>query len=172
MKKSRSVTIIIFSVLLLVCVCVIARECLNGIVYSNRSEQIEGYLYHKTIDGIEIELTIPNDWTYEELPQGNFYKYALKIYKNKKEEYTVLYQYNQMMGVCGTGRSDKEITLNNGDIKTIGYYDCQNNWSDVFLSDNGNDIYLAFLNYGLIGKEADEMLDIIKTINITKNKNA
>lgn len=67
----------------------------------------------------------------------------------------------------------KNITLNNGNEATVGYYDGNKNWSDIsFYSMNKN---MAVINYGLIDNDAEEVIEFIKTINIvylsTENSN-
>lgn len=123
--------------------------------------------YSKIIDNINIELSIPNDWNYEEIPQNeenNSYKFALKLYKNEESKNAVLYFYNSPFGVCGTGRTTEKIHLNNGTEAVVGYYDNSENWSDVsFYKLNHN---IALINCGLEGTEAKEVLEFIKTINI------
>ena len=123
--------------------------------------------YSKTIDNINIEVSIPNDWNYEEIPQNeenNSYKFALKLYKNEESKNAVLYFYNSPFGVCGTGRTTEKIYLNNGTEAVVGYYDNNENWSDVsFYKLNHN---IALINCGLEGTEAQEVLEFIKTINI------
>ena len=130
----------------------------------------EGNNYNKEINNIKLELNIPNEWNYEEISQNeenNFYKYALKLYKNNENQYAMLYFYNNPFGVCGTGRTSKNISLNNGKEATIGYYDGNKNWSDIsFYNINKN---IAVMNYGLINEDADETIQFIKTINITEN---
>ena len=123
--------------------------------------------YSKIIDNINIELSIPNDWNYEEIPQNeenNSYKFALKLYKNEESKNAVLYFYKSTFGVCGTGRTSEKIYLNNGTEAVVGYYDNSENWSDVsFYKLNHN---IALINCGLGGTEAQEVLEFIKTINI------
>ena len=130
----------------------------------------EGNNYNKEINNIKLELNIPNEWNYEEISQNeenNFYKYALKLYQNNENQYAMLYFYNNPFGVCGTGRTSKNISLNNGKEATIGYYDGNKNWSDIsFYNINKN---IAVMNYGLINEDADETIQFIKTINITEN---
>ena len=126
--------------------------------------------YYKEIDNIKLELNIPNNWNYEEIPQNeenNFYKYALKLYKNNENQYAMLYFYNDPFGVCGTGRTSKNIILNNGKEATVGYYDGNKNWADISFYDINKNI--AVINYGLIDENADEAIQFIKTINITEN---
>ncbi len=126
--------------------------------------------YYKEIDNIKLELNIPNEWNYEEIPrneENDFYKYALKLYKNNENQYAMLYFYNNSFGVCGTGRTSKNIILNNGKEAVIGYYDENKNWADIsFYNINKN---IAVMNYGLIDEDADEAIQLIKTINITEN---
>ena len=126
--------------------------------------------YYKEIDNIKLELNIPNEWNYEEIPrneENDFYKYALKLYKNNENQYAMLYFYNNSFGVCGTGRTSKNIILNNGKEAVIGYYDENKNWADIsFYNINKN---IAVMNYELIDEDADEAIQFIKTINITEN---
>ena len=126
--------------------------------------------YYKEIDNIKLELNIPNEWNYEEIPrneENDFYKYALKLYKNNENQYAMLYFYNNSFGVCGTGRTSKNIILNNGKEAVIGYYDENKNWDEIsFYNINKN---IAVMNYGLIDEDADEAIQFIKTINITEN---
>ena len=130
----------------------------------------EGKNYNKEIDNIKLELNIPNEWNYEEISQNeenNFYKYALKLYKNNENQYAMLYFYNDPFGVCGTGRTSKNIILNNGKEATVGYYGENKNWADISFYDTNKNI--AVMNYGLIDEDADEAIQFIKTLNITEN---
>ena len=132
--------------------------------------QKDGKKYYKEIDNIKLELNIPNSWDYEETIQNeenDFYKYALKLYKNNENQYAMLYFYNDPFGVCGTGRTSKNIILNNGKEATVGYYDENKNWADISFYDTNKNI--AVMNYGLIDEDADEAIQFIKTINITEN---
>ena len=148
---------------------IFGKEIYNNVpnnIKETYSEEIEKN-YSKTIDNINIELSIPNDWNYEEIPQNkenNSYKFALKLYKNEESKNAVLYFYNNPFGVCGTGRTTEKIYLNNGTEAVVGYYDNSENWSDVsFYKLNHN---IALINCGLEGAEAQEVLEFIKTINI------
>lgn len=132
--------------------------------------QKDGKNYYKEIDNIKLELNIPNNWNYEEIPkneENDFYKYALKLYKNNENQYAMLYFYNDPFGVCGTGRTSKNIILNNGKEATVGYYGENKNWADISFYDTNKNI--AVMNYGLIDEDADEAIQFIKTINITEN---
>lgn len=148
---------------------IFGKEIYNNVpnnITGTYSEEIEKN-YSKIIDNINIELSIPNDWNYEETPQNeenNSYKFALKLYKNEESKNAVLYFYNNPFGVCGTGRTTEKIYLNNGTEAVVGYYDNSENWSDVsFYKLNHN---IALINCGLEGAEAKEVLEFIKTINI------
>ncbi len=126
--------------------------------------------YEKTIDNITLSLAIPDEWKYEELKrnsENDFYKYALKIYKENENKYAILYYYQQVFGVCGTGRTSKQINLDNGNKATVGYYDGSDIWEDISFYETNK--YIAILNYGLNKEEAEEFLNIVKTINISKN---
>ena len=134
--------------------------------YSSTPTIIENN-YSKTIDDITIELNIPDNWQYEELSKNednDFYKFALKLYKSDSSKHTILYFYNNKFGVCGTGRTDKSIYLNNDAEANIGFYDNNKEWSDIsFYNLNP---YIALINYGLEETEAEEVLDFVKTIRI------
>lgn len=131
-------------------------------------KQNENYQkYSKTINNVNFELNIPNEWKYkEETKDKDTYEYALKLYKNSEEQYAMIYYYKNQFGVCGTGRTSKTITLNNGNEATIGYYDGNKNWSDISFNINKN---IAIVNNELTYNEGEELLEIIKTVNITYN---
>ena len=187
MNKNKKIIIgILIVFIILICIVVAYKVIkkrarnwtnINSIVENVSSSPVEildnqknEQKYYKEIDNIKLELDIPNEWNYEEIPpdeENNFYKYALKLYKNNENQYAILYLYNNQFGVCGTGRTSKSIVLNNGKEATIGYYDGNKNWSDVsFYNINKN---IAVMNYGLIDNEADEAIQLIETINITEN---
>lgn len=152
---------------------ILGFEVFNN-VNSDKTNKDKNYqAYSKVIDGIKIELNIPSEWKYKEIPQDNdndFYKYALKLYKNNEDQYAMLYFYNNPFGVCGTGRTSEKITLNNGEEAIIGYYDGNKNWSDIsFYNMNKN---IAVMNCGLINDEANEAIEFIKTIKVTEIKSA
>lgn len=187
MNKNKKIIIGILIVLIIVIGIVVAykiiensvtnREDFNFTVENINSSPVEtvdnqkdGKNYYKEIDNIKLELNIPNNWNYEEIPQNeenDFYKYALKLYKNNENQYAMLYFYNNPFGVCGTGRTSKNIILNNGKEATVGYYDENENWADISFYDTNKNI--AVMNYGLIDEDADEAIQFIKTINITEN---
>ncbi len=118
--------------------------------------------YVKTVENTNIELNILKDWHYEEIKEED-YQFALKLYKDSKDQYASLIFYNNPFGVCGTGRTTEELTLNNGVIATIGYYG-EPIWTDIsFYELNPN---IAFMNNGLEENDTKEFLEIVKTLNI------
>ncbi len=125
--------------------------------------------YSKTVNNIKFELNIPSSWKYEEIEndsEDNFYKFAVKLYKNDENQYAMLYIYNNPFSVCGTGRKTEDIVLNNGKNAIVGYYDDSKYWNDIsFFSINEN---IAVINNNLKDNEADEVINFIKTINITE----
>ena len=135
----------------------------------NINEEKDSIKYSKYIDDIKLELDIPNEWKYEELPkneENDFFKYALKLYKNNNEQYAMLYFYNNKFGVCGTGRTTEKLILNNNQEASIGYYDNSKVLQDISFNINKN---IALVNNGLNYDDTEELLEIIKTINITYN---
>ena len=128
--------------------------------------------YEKNIENITLSLYIPDDWKYKELErntENDFYKYALKIYKDNEDKYAVLYYYQQIFGVCGTGRTSEQIELENGIKATIGYYYEKDIWEDISFYETNK--YIAIINYGLDKAESEEVINFVKTINIMENSN-
>ena len=154
---------------------ILGKEVYNDVVIAeptiiNNDENNQKY--SKIVENVCIELNIPSEWKYEELPKNednDFYKFALKLYKYSEEKYAELYFYNNSFGVCGTGRSSEKITLNNGQEATIGYYDKNTNWNDISFYNYNK--YIAVMNNGLINDEAKEVIEFIKTINIVEDYN-
>ena len=127
------------------------------------------YSYNKTVDNVSIELTIPNEWKYEELPadvEYGRYNYALKISKEKGNGSAVLYLYNSIFGVCGTGLKSEQYYLYgyNGTKCSVGYYDGSDTWDFISFSELNRNI--AIKNEGLNKKDADEFIEIARTIII------
>ena len=135
----------------------------------DENEEKNSIKYSKYIDDIKLELDIPNEWKYEELQkneENDFFKYALKLYKNNNEQYAMLYFYNNKFGVCGTGRRTEKLILNNNQEASIGYYDNSKVLQDISFNINEN---IALVNNELNYDDTEELLEIIKTINITYN---
>lgn len=174
MKKVLLNTLICITILLSITGCKATKNENNGDIENNtKNEIIKGnennINYSKTIDNIKIDLNIPSDWKYEEIKNDNkddLYKFAVKLYKNDENQYAVLYVYNNPFSVCGTGRKTEDIILNNGKNSIVGYYDNSKYWSDIsFFSINEN---IAVINNNLKDNEADEVINFIKTLNITE----
>lgn len=56
--------------------------------------------------------------------------------------------------------------MNNGVKAAIGYYDGNEDWSDISFHDINKTIVV--INYGLTGPDAEEVIEIIKTMKVTK----
>lgn len=122
--------------------------------------------YSKVIDGIKINLDIPDDWNYEEVKEikNENVKFELKIYKSSKEKSASLCFYKDFFGVCGTGLTSEKLILDNGIEASVGYYDGEDNWNFIsFYNMNKN---IAFINGGIDGDESKEVLNFVKTMNI------
>lgn len=143
----------------------------NGVFEKTSSKDQEYQIYEKVIDNTNIKLKIPINWKYEELAQNtenDFYKFALKLYHNDTNRYATLYYYRQPFAVCGTGRTSNQLDLDNGNKATIGYYDGNSIWQDISFFETNK--YIAILNTELNEEEANDFLDIIKTITIEESK--
>ncbi len=80
-----------------------------------------------------------------------------------KKKYAMIYFYKKKFGVCGTERTSKNITLNNGNEAIVGYYAGDEVWEDIIIGTKKN---IVVINPNLPKKEADEAIEIIKTVNI------
>ncbi len=131
-------------------------------------EQEEPVKFSKTIDGEQIELEIPNDWHYEELEEeeNNTWIFSLKLYKDSSEDSVSLHYYRTFLGVCGTGLKAKDMTCNDGAVASIGYYDNSDIWTFISYSSSRK---VAFWNEGLNAGDAEEFLEIAKTLQITES---
>ena len=95
--------------------------------------------------------------------ENDNYDYALKLYKNDEEHYVMIYFYKEKFGVCGTERTSKNITLNNGNEAVVGYYSGDETWKDIIIGTNKN---IVAINQSLTQNDANEAIEIIKTVNI------
>ena len=128
--------------------------------------------YTKTIDNVKLELNIPNEWNYKEIArneENDFYKYALKLYKNNENQFVTLYIDNTPFSVCGTGITTKSIILNNGQKANIGYFDENIRWW-YYISFHKNPNIVVLNDSDLTNEDAEEVIEIIKTINITNEQ--
>ncbi|MBS5681321.1 MAG: hypothetical protein KHW52_01035 [Clostridium sp.] len=138
----------------------------STVVKTSQNENIiEEVKYSKTIGDTTIELKIPNGWNYKKMQvaEDDNYDYALKLYKNDEEQYAMIYFYKEKFGVCGTERISKNINLNNGNEVVVGYHSGDGVWRDILIDPNKN---IVVINPNLPKKEADEAIEIIKTVNI------
>ena len=138
----------------------------SAIVKTNQDENVvKEEKYSKIIGDTTIELNIPSGWNYKEMQvtENDNYDYALKLYKNDEEQYAMIYFYKEKFGVCGTERISKNITLNNGNEVVVGYHSGDEVWRDILIDTNKN---IVVINPNLSKKEADEAIEIIKTLNI------
>lgn len=174
MKKVLLNTLICITILLNITGCKVTKKENNSTGEIDTKAEIiksneKNINYSKTIDNIKIDLNIPSGWKYEEIENDNkddFYKFAVKLYKNDENQYAMLYIYNNPFSVCGTGRKTEDIILNNGKNSIVGYYDNSKYWSDIsFFSINEN---ISVINNNLKDNEADEVINFIKTLNITE----
>lgn len=127
----------------------------------------DGKDYSKNVDNMEIKWHIPSSWNYEEVETNNNILFSLKLYKENKENYALLNVYEDSYGVCGTGRTEDTFTLNNNQEAIIGYYYNNPIWSDISFKDYASRV--AIINYSLKENDAKEILEFIKTLEITEN---
>ena len=142
----------------------------SAIVKTNQNENvIKEERYSKTIENTTIELDIPSEWNYKEMKvsENDNYNYALKLYKDDEEQYAMICFYKKKFGVCGTERTSKNITLNNGDEVVVGYHSSDETWKDIIIGTNKN---IVVINQNLQKNTADEALELIKNINIIESE--
>ena len=131
------------------------------------SPVVDGKDYSKNVDNMEIKWHIPSSWNYEEVETNSNILFSLKLYKENNEDYALLNVYEDSYSVCGTGRTEDTFTLNNNQEAIIGYYYNNTIWSDISFKDYAPKV--AIINYSLKENEAKEILEFIKTIEITEN---
>ena len=127
----------------------------------------DGKDYSKNVDNMEIKWHIPSSWNYEEVETNNNILFSLKLYKENKENYALLNVYEDSYGVCGTGRTEDTFNLNNNQEAIIGYYYNNPIWADISFKDYASRV--AIINYSLNENDAKEILEFIKTLEITEN---
>lgn len=141
----------------------------SAIVKTNQNNNAteENYQkYSKTVGDTTIELDILNGWNYKEIQaaENDDYIYALKLFKSNEEQCAILYFYKENFGVCGSERTFQNITLNNGKQAVVGYYENSDEWIDISFAEMNHNI--AIINRNLQKNDNDEIIKIIKTINI------
>lgn len=138
----------------------VRKEELNP---SGKVQSTEKVIYNQ--NGDYMDLLIPTDWVYElrtEVTED--YRGGVKVYPKNSEQYAEIC-FADFFGVCGTGLEVKNDTLNDGTELTIGYYDGSDNWTYVVFAKD--DKKVVGWNYGLKGEEAEEVLEMIKSINLS-----
>ena len=104
-----------------------------GTLEENESgELIEQKEINIEINDHILSFSLPVDWNYETLErEENGYDGGIKIYNSDTNKYARILLYGENpMGVCGTGLTEKEMQLNNGQTATVGYYGT-NNWEFI-----------------------------------------
>ncbi len=136
---------------------------------SNNNREIPLKLAKYSSDNEFLSLEIPSNWKYEILNEDENNNYGIKIYPESETTYAVVYNMKEKFGVCGTGLEIKEFTTNNNMRAEIGYFNGESDWGYVsFGKVNTN---LVAYNKGLTGKNAEDAIEILKTI-IYSNKDA
>ena len=153
----------------------------NGISNETESNKIE--TNNTEIDNVENNMTEINKieniqinekesvfidlldgWNYELSGDStDRYEYAINLWKSDRNKEMTLYQYKNRFGTCGTGLKVKEVTLENGNVVEVGFYDNDERWSFVIFEDD-----VAMINSGLTLEESNEALNMIKTIKFVK----
>ncbi len=125
-------------------------------------------------NGTKLSVTLPEGWKYVIFTPSegeDYFEYGMRLYPEdieNAEKCAEIYYYTRNLGVCGTGLSHEIITLNDGSEAEVGYYDGNKNWS--FVSFFNIDLKLSAMNNGLTDEEAQEALEIMKTVQFEKDK--
>lgn len=136
--------------------------------YEDDEKENLGKIVTYSPNGNLLSLTLPENWEYDILSQsGDFYEYGIKFYPIGSEENVTLYYYSNIFGVCGTGLRSEKFLINSGIEAEVGYYDQSDDWS--FIAFHHIDRKLAAINNGLTGLEAENALEILKTLKYEKN---
>lgn len=112
----------------------------------------------------DLFVDLLDGWQYEiSEEESDRYEYAINFFRSDKSDKMTLYAYNDRFGVCGTGLEVKDITLDDGNTVSVGFYDGSQKWSYITF---GNDIVMQ--NEGLSLEESNEALSMIKTIKFVR----
>ncbi len=116
-------------------------------------------------DEQKISVQIPESWDYEKVSSDKediIYEIHLYPETKNKEKYISLSKNKKAVGVCGTGLTTENIKLKNQKEATVGYYHGENSpWEFIQID---NEEHLFSYNIGLSNEEAEEGIEIIKTI--------
>ena len=188
MKKN---VIIILSIIIVLVLCAGSAYLIDKSRMNNKKPVIFstwGYTYAPPIEHENITEKIPNAtkesvvtvipikenedlfinlsdaWKYEVSgDETEEYEYAINFLNLDTENKMTLYSYKNLFGVCGTGLETKEITLDDGNIASVGYYDGNERWTFINLGDN-----IVIQNDGLTVETSNEALSMIKTMKYVK----
>lgn len=118
----------------------------------------------KVRENEDIFIELLDGWKYEiSEDSGERYDYAINFFASNENNKMTLYAYKDMFGVCGTGLEIKEITLEDGNVVSAGFYDGSEHWSFINFGDN-----VVMQNEGLTLEESNQALSMIKTIKFVK----
>jgi hypothetical protein len=120
-----------------------------------------------------ISIVLPNGWSYvlcsdsESLING---KYGIRFYPDDVSEGYVEIAYTDIVGLCGTGLSEEEVTLA-GDKAFICTYDNKTYWDLVIYGGNNKGITAFTYDTGDWWEQyGNQVLDILDTLSFETNK--
>lgn len=114
-----------------------------------------------------ISLSIPEDWEYsvQEYDEENK-AFSIEIHPKAESEGTILIEYTEWFGVCGTGLVEKDYSLN-GMPARMGIYDSHSYWDFIVLKDEYEGYVILNYGDGLWEAEYEEQLEkILSTISL------
>lgn len=178
MKDNKILHIIIYS-LIIICLICCAFFITNKVINKKSKEHESGskepnkeqiIRLKKDFSNIKIEIDLPKGWHYEEISvDSKTYHKGINVYKKDKKTGFNIYDYVDKFAVCGTGLTNKKIKLNNNEEVTVGYYMNESkDWKHIYFGPKYD--HLGVINNNLKDKEANEALEIIKTLNISNLK--
>lgn len=116
----------------------------------------------KENETIFIELL--DGWKYEVSGDSTErYDYAINFFTTDSNKKMTLYEYKNRFSTCGTGLDVKDITLDDGNVVSAGFYDGSEQWTFINFGNN-----IVMQNEGLTLEESNEVLSMIKTIKFVK----
>ncbi len=81
-----------------------------------------------------VTISLPEGWVYEERPEDG-QGWTLAFGPEEDTRRVLLRDFNGGFGVCGTGLTEVDLMLQNGDTARVGYYDGSDRWSFVSFGD-------------------------------------
>lgn len=114
----------------------------------------------ETKENETIFIDLLDGWKYEVSAEStDRYDYAIKFFTANESNKMTLYAYKDMFGVCGTELEMKDITLYDGNIAGVGFYDGSERWTFINFGNN-----IVMQNEGLTLEDSNEALSMVKTI--------